>query len=137
MPESILLEIVTPARLLLSERVAEVSAVGWEGEFGVLPGHTPYLVVLKPGEVKYKGEKGRTCLAVSGGFAEVSRDKVSILADAAEFAHEIDLARAEAARDRALGRLKAGLKENIDLERARAAIQRALARIQVASRAGQ
>ncbi|MEE8448311.1 MAG: F0F1 ATP synthase subunit epsilon [Thermodesulfobacteriota bacterium] len=135
MPETILLEIVTPARLLFSERVAEVTAPGWEGEFGVLPGHTPYLVVLKPGEVKYKGEKGYTYLAISRGFAEVGGDKVSLLTDAAELAHEIDLVRAQAARDRALGRLKAGPEENMDLDRAQAALQRALARVQVAGRA--
>lgn len=136
MPETILLEIVTPARLLFSERVAEVTAPGWEGEFGVLPGHTPYLVVLKPGEVKYKGEKGYTYLAISRGLAEVGGDKVSLLTDAAELAHEIDLARAQAARDRSLGRLKTGgPEENVDLDRAQAALQRTLARIQVAGRA--
>lgn len=96
MAENFLLEIVTPYRKLLSKEVEELTAPGAEGEFGVLAGHTPFLTVLKPGELSYKkgGETGY--IAVAKGYAEVLPDKTTILVDSAESASEIN---AEAARD--------------------------------------
>lgn len=134
MANTFLLEIVTPDRLLISEAVEEMTAPGVEGEFGVLPGHTPFLTALKAGELKYRKEKSYHHLAVSAGFAEVDHTKVTVLAETAELAREIDLARAEAAKERALKRIKSWPKEDIDLGRAQAALERAIARIQVASR---
>ncbi len=89
------LEIVTPTRHLVSEGVDEVTAPGVDGEFGVLVGHTPYLVELGMGELMYRIGNVETFLAVRRGFAEVGLDKVTILAEEAEFPTEIDLARAE------------------------------------------
>ena len=129
-----LLEIVTPDRLLVSEQVEEMTAPGVEGEFGVLPGHTPFLTALKAGVLKYRKGKTYQHLAVSAGFAEVDHTKVTVLAETAELAQEIDLARAQAAKERALGRIKAWPKEDIDLARAQAALQRAIARIEAAGK---
>lgn len=100
MADTFLLEIVTPQRKLLSREVDEVTAPGQDGEFGVLAGHTPFLTVLKPGEILYRkgGETG--LLAVGRGYAEVLPDKTTILVDAAQTDAEIDIeaARAELAR---------------------------------------
>jgi len=96
MADNFLLEIVTPYRKLLSKEVDELTAPGAEGEFGVLSGHTPFLTVLKAGELSFKkgGEHGY--IAVSKGYAEVLPDKTTILVDSAEFAEEINL---EAAKE--------------------------------------
>ena len=135
MEGKILLEIVTPERLVLTREIDEVTAPGEDGEFGVLPGHTPFITSLKTGEVKYRGEGSDKYLAVNGGFAEVTSNKVYILADTAEEAEEIDLQRAEAAKSRAEERLKRAEKEEIDFARAQAALNRALVRLQVAPKA--
>src|SRR3990172_11492133 len=111
MAETILLEIVTPDRLVLSEEVDDVTAPGIEGEFGVLPGHTPFLTTLKIGEVSYKKENMTKYIAVSWGYAEVVPSQVTILAEAAEVAEEIDTKRAEEARARALAILA---KKDVD-----------------------
>lgn len=95
MADTFLLEIVTPYRKLLSKDVDEVTAPGFEGEFGVLAGHTPFLTVLKAGEISFKKGSETGLIAVSRGYAEVLPDKTTILVDAAEFGSEID---AEAAR---------------------------------------
>src|SRR5262245_21933863 len=131
-------ELATPARLLISAEVEEVVAPGTEGYFGVLPGHAPFLTTLGSGEVCYKTGGNERCLAVSGGFAEVTGERVIILAETAELPQEIDRARAERARQRAeqrlAGRSPHGTQENIDYARAAAALARALARLQAASR---
>lgn len=134
MADTFLLEIVTPDRLLVSEAVEEMVAPGVEGEFGVLSGHTSFLTALKAGELKYRKGKTYQYLAVSAGFAEVDHTKATVLAETAELAHEIDLVRAQAAKERALNRIKIWPKEDIDLARAQAALERALARMQVAGR---
>ena len=134
MEEKILLEIVTPDRLIVSEEAEEINAPGSLGDFGVLPGHTPFLTTLRAGEISYKPPKGeRKYFSVSWGYAEVSPDKMIILADAAEKAEEIDLERAQKAIHRAEERLKSRVPDT-DIERAEAALGRALARIQVAAR---
>ena len=135
MEGKILLEIVTPERLVLTKEIQEVTAPGKDGEFGVLPGHTPFITPLKAGEVKYGAEGGDKFLAVNGGFAEVTSNRVYVLADTAEKAEEIDIQRAEKAKTRAEDRLKRADKEEIDMARAQAALSRALARLQVGSRA--
>ena len=130
------LEVVTPHRLLMREDVTEVMAPGQEGYFGVLPGHAPLMAALKIGEVTYwKGREERH-VAVTGGYAEVRPDKVTILADAAERAEEIDVQRAEAARRRADERLRSWGDERIDFTRAQGSLQRAFTRLTVAGKGG-
>ena len=126
------LDVVTPTRLVVSERVTEVVAPGSEGYFGVLPDHIPFITTLKAGTLTYWKRKEEHHLAVSRGYAEVRGDRLSILADTAEAAEEVDVARAERARQRAEQRLQewASGAEAIDFARAEAALQRALARLE-------
>ena len=132
------LELATPTRLLVSGEVDEVVAPGTEGYFGVLPGHAAFLTTLGAGELTYRQGREEHRLAVIGGFAEVSGDRIIILAEDAGPPEEIDRARAERARQRAeqrlAGRGPQGAQEEIDYTRALAALQRALARLQVADR---
>jgi F-type H+-transporting ATPase subunit epsilon len=130
-PTSIELQIVTPDRLLVREQVDEVEIPGTEGYFGVLPGHTPMLASLSVGELWYRKGQEKTYLLISYGFAEVLPDRVTILAQIAEKADEIDVTRAEEAKKRAETRLH---QTEVDYERARAALTKSLARLQVASR---
>ena len=133
-------ELATPTRMLISADVEEVVAPGTEGYFGVLPGHAPFLTTLGSGEVCYRTGREERCLAVSGGFAEVTGERVIILAESAELPEEIDRARAEQAKQRAeqrlAGRSPLGTSEEIDYARAAAALARALARLQAANRPG-
>ena len=133
LPTHIDLQIVTPDRLVVRERVDEVEVPGAEGYFGVLPGHTPLLTALAVGELWYRKGAEKTYLSIAYGFAEVLPDSVTILAQLAEQAHEIDVNRAEAARARAVERL-AGPASDIDYERARIALAKSLSRLQVSSR---
>jgi len=137
LPPSIQLEIVTPDKLLVREPVDEVEIPGTQGYFGVLPGHTPMLASLAVGEMWYRKGQERTYLSLAFGFAEVLPDRVTILAQIAERAEQIDPARAEEARKRAEARLaeaRAQHVKDVDYDRARAALQKALVRLQVASR---
>jgi len=136
MADRLLLEIVTPYRLVISEEVDEVVAPGLEGEFGVLPGHTPFLTILKLGEMSYRKGNERRYLVINWGYAEVEPDKVIILAEGCEKAEEIDIERAISAKKRAEERLAMAERkaEGIDIERARASLARATARIEVASK---
>jgi F-type H+-transporting ATPase subunit epsilon len=133
-------ELATPTRMLLSVEADEVVAPGVEGYFGVLPGHAAFLTTLAPGLVTYRSGQTETHLAVAGGFAEVTGERVMILAENAERPEEIDRERAERARQRAelrlQGRSPEGLEEDIDFPRALEALARALTRLLVASRAG-
>ena len=133
MAETLLLQIVTPERLVVEEQVDEVTAPGTLGEFGVLPGHTPFLSSLGIGEVCYRKGSERHYLSIAWGYSEVEPESVTILAEIAEKAEEIDKERAEAARRRA-EKLLAGTEENVDFERAQASLQKALVRLQVASK---
>jgi F-type H+-transporting ATPase subunit epsilon len=133
LPTSIELQIVTPDRLVVREQVDEVQIPGSEGYFGVLPGHTPLLAALAIGELWYRRGQEKTYLSIAGGFAEVLPDRVTLLATLAEKADEIDVARAEAAKQRAEQRLTQP-KTDIDYERARAALQKSIIRLQVSSR---
>jgi F-type H+-transporting ATPase subunit epsilon len=134
LPTKLALEIVTPDRALVREDVDEVELPGQEGYFGVLPGHTPLLAVLKVGELWYRIGQEKHYLAIAGGFVEVLPDRATVLAQIAERAHEIDVARAEAAKQRAQDRL-AQPPRDIDLERARLALMKSLIRLQVSTRA--
>ena len=100
------LEVVTPAKITVSQDVDMVVAPGSLGEFGILEGHVPFLSGIVPGELRYTVDDKTAYLAVTSGFAEVSDDNVSILVDAAEVAEDIDFIRAEAALKRALMRIK-------------------------------
>jgi F-type H+-transporting ATPase subunit epsilon len=125
MAGKILLEVVTPEKLLLSQQVDEVIAPGSEGEFGVLPGHCHFLSTLRIGELRYRVGDRMFHMAVLWGYAEVTPDRVTIMAEIAEKAEDIDVGRAQAAVESAERRLKAGglaseLKEaEISLEKAR------------------
>lgn len=135
-----LLELATPTRQLVSEQVDEVVAPGSEGYFGVLPGHTAFLATLGSGEVVYRRGRDEVRLAVHGGFAEVTPERVIILAETAERPEEIDRTRAERARQRAEHRLAGrdpdGGQDEIDYHDALAAYQRALTRLLVVSMGG-
>jgi F-type H+-transporting ATPase subunit epsilon len=132
LPTSIELQIVTPDKMLVREQVDEVEIPGTEGYFGVLPGHTPMLASLAVGEMWYRKGQEKTYLSLANGFCEVLPDRVTILAQLAERAEDIDIARAEEAKRRAEARLVQA--KDIDYERARIALVKSLARLQVASR---
>ncbi len=138
MSKSFQLEIVTPFRKVFSGSVAAIVAPGEEGYLGVLPGHTPLLTSLQTGYLKVEssapGEENRVMhFAISGGFAEVLPTGVKIFAETAEAAPEIDVKRAEEAKERATKRLHEGRKQ-WDLERVQAALARAKNRLEVAAR---
>ena len=130
---SIRLDVVTAEGTVYSGDVDIVVAPGIEGQLGVLPHHTPLMTMLEPGELLIRKEGDELCMAVTGGFLEVRPDRIIVLADAAERAEEIDIARAEAAKRRAEERLKEhGLE--VDAARAEAALRRSIIRLQVAER---
>ena len=129
-------EILTPSRILAQEQVDEFNAPGELGYLGIFPGHTALLTKLGQGELMYRQGEQRHYLVLFGGYMEVRDDQVTVLADIAESAAEIDRPRAEAARHRAEQRLRAIHDPDIDFERARAALLRALIRLQVAARRG-
>jgi F-type H+-transporting ATPase subunit epsilon len=135
LPEAIELIVVTPERQLLRETVVEVTIPSLDGELGILPGHAPLITELGIGELRYRTATSSQpiLLAVLRGFAEVLADRVTLLAETAERAEEIDLTRAEAAKARAEKRL-ASNDTNIDWDRATVALQRAIIRIQVAKK---
>lgn len=133
MAKQFLLEIVTPAKKVLSEAVDIVVAPGEEGEFGVLCNHIPFLAKLKVGELRYRIGSSVQYIAIMGGYAEVLPDKVTVLATAAEESTDIDVIRAKAARERAERRLKEAM-DRIEFTRAEAALQRAIARLKVAEK---
>jgi len=133
LPTKIHLQVVSADRSLVNEMVDEVEIPGADGYFGVLPGHTPLLSLMSVGVLWYRQGQETTHLAVFFGFAEVQPDRVTILAETAEPAAEIDVARAEAAKKRAEERL-ARPTVDMDAERARIALLKAMVRLQVASR---
>ena len=132
--DSIQLVIVTPVRQLLSQSVVEAQLPGADGYLGILPGHAPLITELGIGELTYRTASGQSgLLAVIRGFAEVLPDRISVLAEMAERAEEIDLKRAQEALKRAQELIAKG-GENVDWDRASTALQRALVRIQVVSK---
>lgn len=131
LPESFELVIVTPVRQLIRTRAVEVTLPGANGYLGILPGHAPLMTELGIGELTYRSKEQPEPVSIIRGFAEVLQDRVTVLAETAELAAEIDLERAEAAKARAEKRLASG-DTNIDWDRVTVALQRALIRIQVA-----
>ena len=125
-----LLRIITPDRVFYENRVEMVEFNTTEGEIGVLPGHIPLTVIIKPGVLNITESDGEKEAALHAGFAEILPDKVTILAEIVEWPDEIDGARAEAARIRAEERLHNKTSET-DLKNAEFALQRAIARIEV------
>jgi F-type H+-transporting ATPase subunit epsilon len=136
MAQKLTLELVTPAKQVLSEEVDEITAPGAMGQFGVLPGHTPMLTTLDVGELSYRKGNETFYVAVNWGYVEIEEDRVTILVETAEIEDEIDLDRAKTALGRAeeaLAKMSAEAKEYLVMQKA---LARAMARIQVASRKG-
>ena len=131
--KTFILDIVTPTQNVFSGQVESVIASGTEGYFQILPGHTPYLSTLQIGEMRIKIDGKEDFYATSGGFAETHTDKVTILAETSEHAHEIDIERANASKARAQKILE-DKPENIDPERASLALYRAINRIRTHGR---
>lgn len=127
------IELVTPDRSVVHEEVDEIQIPGAQGYLGVLPGHTPLLTTLQVGELWFRQGEEKVFVSVAFGFAEILPDRVIILAQLAERAEEIDIARAEAAQARARERLNTPTAE-VDFERARIALMKSLIRLKVASR---
>ncbi len=134
MADKLKLEMVTPYKRVLTEEVDEITAPGFVGELGLLPGHTPLLTTLKVGELTYKKGNEQFHVAVNWGYLEVTDDAVTVLVDTAEKADEIDLKRAEAALGRAEDALKTLADEDKNFKVMEAALARALIRIQVAGK---
>ena len=135
MAENIRLEVVTPEKAVIDEEVKIVMAPGNLGEFGVLPGHTPFLTTLRAGTIRYTDANGTERLVfVSGGFAEALPDKVTILAESAERRSQIDVERARAAMERAQQRLSEAGRDDVDYARAKAALQRAMHRLRLSEK---
>ena len=134
LPTKLTLEIVTPDRALVTAQVDELQLPGAEGYFGVLPAHTPMLATLQVGEMWYRIGQEKHYLALAFGFVEVLPERVTVLAQIAERAEDIDVARAEAAKRRAEQRVS-NPAADMDFERARIAMMKSLIRLQVASRA--
>jgi F-type H+-transporting ATPase subunit epsilon len=135
MAEKLKLELVTPYKKVLTEEVDEITASGSLGEFGVLPGHAPFLTSLKIGEFSYKSGNNIFHLAVNWGYFEVENDTVTVLVETAERSDEIDLERAKAALGRAEDKLTKLTLEDHDYRAYEAALERALIRVQVAGKA--
>jgi F-type H+-transporting ATPase subunit epsilon len=128
------LEIVTPEKLAYADEVDSVVLPGSEGELGVLPHHAPLISTLGAGELRLRKGGQEESFAIVGGFLQVLPTKVVVMAETADMASEIDLERAQAARQRAEQALESGYVEGADLASARAALQAALIRIRVAER---
>jgi F-type H+-transporting ATPase subunit epsilon len=133
MAQQIRLEVVTPNGAVVSEDVDIVNAPGYGGDFGVLANHAPFLSTIRIGLLSYEQGKKRENLMISGGFCEVSNNKITFLVESAEIGRQIDVDRALKAKERAEQRLAkvAQHDELINRTRAEAALQRALARMKV------
>ncbi len=131
MDKRLTLELVTPERSAFSGEADFVTLPAWEGEMGILPGHAPFVVQLAPGEVRLTNGDDRHFFAVSGGFAEIKDDKVSVFAETAELADVIDEERARQALERAQADLKRTQTDAQTLAQAQASMKRALVRLKV------
>jgi len=134
MADELMLEIVTPEKMVFSGNIEEVTLPGTEGEFGVLRGHEAFLSSLNIGELNYIKDGKKTYYAVNVGYAEVTSGKVTVLIETAEKSDDIDKERAQKAKDNAESRLGQMAKEDVEYEIARAALARAMARLSVADR---
>jgi len=134
MADAIHLDILTPEKVVFSDATEMVTAPGGLGEFGVLPGHAALITTLEIGEVVIKKDNREYWLAISGGFSEVENDKVTILAEAAELAQEIDIKRAETAKIQAEEKLKSLSSDDSQFSEVALALKRATNRIKVSAR---
>ena len=132
LPEKLNVEILTPNKKVYSEEASSVRLPGFEGYFGVFPGHTPLLATLKIGEIKVEKDGKTDYFAASGGVVEVLPGSISILVETSELAANIDKKRAAAAKERAEKRVKDGRKQ-WDVKRAEVALARAINRMRVTS----
>lgn len=135
MAEKMKLEVVTPYGTVVETDADEVTANGALGEFGVLPGHAPFLTSLKIGELCYKNDGVAACMALNWGYFEIRDDQIIVLVETAEHANEIDIERAKAARARAEEALKQLSQEDKQYKVYETALERALIRMQVAGKA--
>jgi F-type H+-transporting ATPase subunit epsilon len=133
MSQSLQLEVVTPERRVLSEPVNSVTVPGRNGEMQILPGHAALISELKTGVLAYSEDGTAFQLHVSGGFVEVSDDRVSVLAEIAERPEEIDAARAKLSREHTEKQLSSWTGTEEDFEKARAKLERSMVRLQLAS----
>jgi len=133
MADQLQLEVVTPERRVLAEAVNSVTVPGRAGEMQILPGHAALIAELKTGVLTYNHAGANSQLHVSGGFIEVSNDRVSVLAEIAERPDEIDAARARLAREHTEKQLSSWSGSEEDFEKARAKLERSMVRIQLAS----
>src|SRR5579859_2967615 len=131
MAQSLTLRVVTPERMVVETTAEELQIPGKKGYLGILPGHAPLITELAVGEITYRSGQETGRVAVAWGFAEVLPDKVTILAETAEKAEDIDVARAQRARDRAQERLTKATQD-LDYSRCQVALQRAETRLAVA-----
>ena len=134
MADELMLEIVTPEKMIFSDKIEEVTIPGAEGEFGVLRGHEAFLSAVDIGELNYIKDGKKTYYSVNTGYAEVTSSKVTILIETAERSDGIDKDRALQAKDKAESRLSQMTKEDVEYEIMRAALARAIARINVAEK---
>ncbi len=134
MGQQIRLEVVTPSGAKVNEDVDIVNAPGFGGDFGVLANHAPFLSTIKIGTLTYENGNKRESLMVSGGFCEVSNNKITFLVESAEAGNDIDVDRAMKAKERAEKRLNQSAQQTEEINRRRAeiALQRAIARLRVA-----
>jgi F-type H+-transporting ATPase subunit epsilon len=135
MAEKLKVELMTPYRKVISEEVDMITATGTLGEFGVLPGHAPFLTSLNIGELSYSKDGNTFYVALNWGYLEVENDEVTILVETAERADEIDLERAKTALGRAEEALKKLTREDKDFVQYQSALERAIIRMQVAAKA--
>ncbi len=131
MAQQIRLEVVTPTGAIVNDDVDIVNAPGYGGDFGVLANHAPFLSTVKIGLLTYEKDRKRENLMISGGFCEVSNNKITFLVESAEYGRQIDVDRAMKAKERAEKRLAQAAQhdESLNRTRAEAALQRALARL--------
>ncbi|MGD0169214.1 MAG: F0F1 ATP synthase subunit epsilon [Smithella sp.] len=134
MADELMLEIVTPEKMIFSDKIEEVTVPGAEGEFGVLRGHEAFLSAVDIGELNYIKDGKKTYYSVSIGYAEVTSSKVTILIETAERSDHIDKDRALKAKDKAESRLGQMSKEDVEYEIMRAALTRAIVRLSVAEK---
>jgi F-type H+-transporting ATPase subunit epsilon len=132
--EKLQLEIVTPDHFVLREEVDELQVPGKNGYLGILPGHAPLITEMQIGEISYRQGEATSFLSVAGGYCEVLPDQVTILAERAEKAEQIDVNRALAAKERAEKRLTDLQNQDVDYGRAQLSLQRALVRLQVSQK---
>jgi F-type H+-transporting ATPase subunit epsilon len=133
LPKALTLDIVTPDKAIVHEEVDEVQLPGWEGALGILPGHTPLLAMLKPGELWYRKGQDKTFFVLDFGMAEVLPDKVTVLVRLADKPEDIDIAKQESDRKAAESELQSAVSVE-DAERARIAMLTAMMKLRAAER---